>query len=94
MMDIYFAFIGIEGKLKGFTFNAQQEVITKLDEKSEEVTFLDKYGSFDQLTVNDYMPGQGIPPHVDTHSPFEEIFVSLSLMSGVSMNFRTAEGAQ
>jgi alkylated DNA repair protein alkB family protein 8 len=43
---------------------------------------------FDQLTVNDYQPGQGIPPHVDTHSPFEEVFVSLSLGSGVSMNFR------
>jgi alkylated DNA repair protein alkB family protein 8 len=40
------------------------------------------------------MPGQGIPPHVDTHSPFEEIFVSLSLKSGVSMNFRTPEGVQ
>jgi alkylated DNA repair protein alkB homolog 8 len=25
---------------------------------------------FDQLTLNDYLPGQGIPPHVDTHSPF------------------------
>ncbi len=65
------------------------------EDKSEEVTtFFQKFGPFDQLTVNDYMPGQGIPPHVDTHSPFEEIFVSLSLKSGVSMNFRTAEGAQ
>ena len=59
-----------------------------------ENNFLSKYGIFDQLTVNDYQPGQGIPPHVDTHSPFEEIFVSLSLKSGVSMNFRTAEGVQ
>lgn len=40
------------------------------------------------------MPGQGIPPHVDTHSPFEELFISLSLKSGVSMNFRTPEGLQ
>ena len=53
-----------------------------------------KYGFFDQLTVNDYQPGQGIPPHVDTHSPFQELFISLSLLSGVSMNFRTPEGAQ
>lgn len=26
---------------------------------------------FDQLTVNEYLPGQGIKPHVDTHSAFE-----------------------
>mmetsp|Transcript_48240 Transcript_48240/g.35421 ORF Transcript_48240/g.35421 Transcript_48240/m.35421 type:complete len:115 (-) Transcript_48240:798-1142(-) len=37
------------------------------------------------------MPGQGIPPHVDTHSPFQEIFASLSLKSGVTMHFRTLD---
>jgi alkylated DNA repair protein alkB homolog 8 len=41
--------------------------------------------------LNDYLPGQGIPPHVDTHSPFEEVFVSLSLKSGVTMHFKTPE---
>ena len=87
--------IGIEEKLKRFTFNERNEVIEAPEEGSEAITsFLDKYGSFDQLTINDYQPGQGIPPHVDTHSPFEEIFVSLSLKSGVSMNFRTPEGVQ
>lgn len=30
---------------------------------------------FDQLTVNEYLPGQGIKPHVDTHSAFEEPIV-------------------
>jgi len=49
-------------------------------------------GEFDQLTLNDYLPGQGIPPHVDTHSPFEEIFVSLSLKSGATMHFKNPEG--
>ena len=34
------------------------------------------------------MPGQGIPPHVDAHSPFEEIFVVLSIRTGLSMNFK------
>lgn len=43
----------------------------------------------DQLTVNAYAPGQGIPPHVDTHSPFAEPIASLSLgESGVVMDFR------
>lgn len=49
----------------------------------------------DQLTVNAYAPGQGIPPHVDTHSPFVEPIVSLSLGDGVVMDFRRpATGAQ
>lgn len=43
----------------------------------------------DQLTINDYMPGDGIPPHFDTHSPFEEIFVALSLGSGITMTFKS-----
>ncbi|KAK4829610.1 hypothetical protein QYF61_005710 [Mycteria americana] len=33
----------------------------------------------DQLTVNQYEPGQGIPPHIDTHSAFEDEIISLSL---------------
>jgi alkylated DNA repair protein alkB homolog 8 len=40
------------------------------------------------MTANDYMPGQGIPPHVDTHSPFQEVFAALSLKSGATMHFK------
>ena len=43
----------------------------------------------DQLTINDYNPGDGIPPHFDTHSPFEEVFVALSLGSGITMSFKS-----
>uniref|UniRef100_A0A8D8PX82 tRNA (carboxymethyluridine(34)-5-O)-methyltransferase n=1 Tax=Cacopsylla melanoneura TaxID=428564 RepID=A0A8D8PX82_9HEMI len=42
----------------------------------------------EQLTINQYLPGQGIPPHVDTHSPFGDVIVSLSLVSDVVMEFR------
>ncbi|KAH8299627.1 hypothetical protein KR044_003649, partial [Drosophila immigrans] len=42
----------------------------------------------DQLTVNAYEPGQGIPPHVDTHSAFMDPILSLSLQSDVVMDFR------
>lgn len=42
----------------------------------------------DQLTVNIYQPGQGIPPHVDTHSAFLDPICSLSLNSDVIMEFR------
>lgn len=42
----------------------------------------------DQLTVNRYEPGQGIPPHVDTHSAFGEALVSISCGAPVVMEFR------
>ncbi|XP_072171481.1 tRNA (carboxymethyluridine(34)-5-O)-methyltransferase ALKBH8-like [Diadema setosum] len=46
----------------------------------------------DQLTINQYQPGQGIPPHVDTHSAFEDSIVSLSLNSQVVMDFGHPDG--
>ncbi|XP_067663773.1 alkylated DNA repair protein alkB homolog 8-like [Haliotis asinina] len=42
----------------------------------------------DQLTVNQYEPGQGIPPHVDTPPAFEDGIMSLSLGSQAVMDFR------
>ncbi|CDQ81421.1 unnamed protein product [Oncorhynchus mykiss] len=39
----------------------------------------------DQLTVNQYQSGQGIPPHVDTHSAFEDLILSLSLGAKVHL---------
>lgn len=44
-----------------------------------------------QLTVNCYLPGQGIPPHVDTHSAFEDPILSLSLLSDVVMEFEKCD---
>lgn len=46
----------------------------------------------DQLTINRYLPGQGIPPHVDTHSSFTDELLSLSLGGGVNMDFRYVGG--
>ncbi|KAJ8675399.1 hypothetical protein QAD02_011185 [Eretmocerus hayati] len=46
---------------------------------------------FDQLTVNRYLPGQGIPPHIDTHSIFEDPILSLSLGSPCVMDFKKGE---
>lgn len=48
----------------------------------------------DQLTINDYQPGDGIPPHVDAVGPFEEAFAAISLSSGTVMNFRHPDGRQ
>ena len=44
--------------------------------------------SADQITVNDYPPGSGIAPHVDTHSAFTARFASLSLGAGAAFELR------
>ncbi|KAM9080648.1 tRNA (carboxymethyluridine(34)-5-O)-methyltransferase ALKBH8 isoform 3-T3 [Megaptera novaeangliae] len=46
----------------------------------------------DQLTVNQYEPGHGIPAHVDTHSAFEDEIVSLSLGAEIVMDFKHPGG--
>ncbi|XP_012693354.2 alkylated DNA repair protein alkB homolog 8 [Clupea harengus] len=46
----------------------------------------------DQLTVNQYESGQGIPPHIDTHSAFEDPILSLSLGAKTVMGFRHPDG--
>ncbi|KAL5011567.1 hypothetical protein ScPMuIL_010118 [Solemya velum] len=47
----------------------------------------------DQLTINEYHSGQGIPPHVDTPSAFEDGLMSLSLGSQAVMEFHHPDGA-
>ncbi|KAK0084307.1 hypothetical protein PV325_007302, partial [Microctonus aethiopoides] len=44
--------------------------------------------NYNQLTINRYLPGQGIPPHIDTHSAFEDSILSLSIGSECVMDFR------
>ncbi|CAM9176823.1 unnamed protein product [Ascophyllum nodosum] len=48
----------------------------------------------DQMTLNEYKPGQGISPHVDTHSAFEDGLASLSLGSGCVMDMRHPDGSR
>ena len=49
---------------------------------------LSKISSFDQMTVNEYVPGRGIACHVDTHSAFEGPIVSVSLAASTVITFR------
>ncbi|VDN26937.1 unnamed protein product [Cylicostephanus goldi] len=42
----------------------------------------------DQVTINVYEPGQGIPSHYDTHSAFEDPIVCVSLCSDIVMEFK------
>lgn len=53
---------------------------------------LNKGKNQDQLTINSYQPGDGIPPHVDAHSPFLDAFASQSLGSSCVMSFKHFNG--
>lgn len=46
----------------------------------------------DQLLVNEYLPGQGISPHVDCVPCFDETVVSLSLGSSCLMTLSRRDG--
>ncbi|KAI9993510.1 hypothetical protein PInf_015680 [Phytophthora infestans] len=48
----------------------------------------------DQITVNEYLPGQGIAFHLDTHSAFTTTIASLSICSEVVMDFRHPDGVR
>ena len=41
-----------------------------------------------QCTINEYLPGVGIAPHIDTHSCFSDTIVSLSLENDIMMYFK------
>ncbi|KAG6011870.1 hypothetical protein E4U43_008066 [Claviceps pusilla] len=45
----------------------------------------------DQVCLQHYPPGAGIPPHVDTHSAYDQLY-ALSLGSPVMMQFRDGGG--
>ncbi|NML57701.1 alpha-ketoglutarate-dependent dioxygenase AlkB [Chryseobacterium cheonjiense] len=43
--------------------------------------------SFDQVIINEYQPGQGISSHIDCIPCFEDIIISISLLSQCIMQF-------
>jgi alkylated DNA repair dioxygenase AlkB/SAM-dependent methyltransferase len=47
-----------------------------------------RFPTLNQLTVNQYLPGEGIGSHVDTKSAFSDGLISVSLNAGVVMEFR------
>ncbi|EQC41072.1 hypothetical protein SDRG_02126 [Saprolegnia diclina VS20] len=49
-------------------------------------------GTPDQITANEYLPGQGIASHIDTHSAFTGSIATLSLGHGSVMDFRHPDG--
>jgi alkylated DNA repair dioxygenase AlkB len=49
--------------------------------------FGDPVPLFDQLIINEYLPGQGISAHTDHTTKFGSIIVCITLISGVEMEF-------
>jgi len=52
----------------------------------------DTSAAYFHYRLNTALPLPGIPPHVDTHSAFEDPILSLSLGSSVLMEFRHQDG--
>lgn len=56
--------------------------------EKEEEDEQEQEGLFDQVTVNEYAPGVGLAPHVDTHSAFGAVIASLSLAGSAVVELR------
>lgn len=69
------------------------EVLLPIIEKIAECGVMDGDRP-DQITVNEYLPGQGIAFHMDTHSAFTTTIASLSICSEVVMDFRHPDGVR
>lgn len=53
-----------------------------------------RFPHINQMTINEYRPGEGIGSHIDTPSAFGDGLMSLSLNSGIVMEFRDARSDQ
>jgi alkylated DNA repair dioxygenase AlkB/SAM-dependent methyltransferase len=77
-------FACIVARIRSFPFS-------KLTETNSHVSTT--YPFINQVTVNQYEPGDGIGSHIDTPSAFGDGLISLSLNAGIVMEFRRALGA-
>ena len=48
----------------------------------------------DQMIVNEYLPGQGIAPHIDCEPCFEDTVISISLLSPIIMDFAKVKSSE
>lgn len=71
------------------------EVLAGVVEKVRREKFSEQdnrcYSTINQLTVNRYAPGEGIGSHVDTPSAFGDGLISISLGSGIVMEFNNVQ---
>lgn len=69
------------------------EALAGIIERTRRHTFQNNssYPLINQMTVNEYRKGEGIGSHIDTPSAFGDGLMSLSLNSGIVMEFRNKE---
>jgi hypothetical protein len=78
----------------GYEFNYIEKKVKKLSEITDIPDFckiLPFHHEFDQLTINEYLTGEGIKPHVDSHDSFDSKIYIVSLASDIIMNFKNKE---
>jgi len=63
------------------------EVFKKLIDSERVTKILGKNYEFDQLIINQYLPGQGISPHIDHTKYFSDVIFCISIGSPVEVEF-------
>lgn len=78
----------------GYSYSyIKKNSINKIKEIPEELIIIknkmEKYVNkeFDQIIINEYLPGQGINNHIDNPKLFNDTIISLSLLSDIDMEF-------
>tara|TARA_B100001093_G_C26779961_1_gene994138 strand:+ start:125 stop:670 length:546 start_codon:yes stop_codon:yes gene_type:complete len=83
----------------GYNYNYKTKTITREDYLGSLPDWIEPYikkmiikglihKDPNQITVNRYLPGEGISPHIDVTSIFDNQLYSISLGSGCNMNFK------
>lgn len=75
---------GVVEKTRKYKFDTDESVQSKK---------LLNFPELNQLTVNQYKVGEGIGSHVDTPSAFGDGLISISLNSGIVMEFRKVDNS-
>ncbi|KAL0330059.1 UNVERIFIED_CONTAM: Alkylated DNA repair protein ALK [Sesamum radiatum] len=73
------------------TAQEEQELLAAVDDRPWQHLAkrrVQHYGYEFRYDVNEYPPGVGLSPHIDTHSAFEDLIFSLSLAGPCIMEFR------
>jgi alkylated DNA repair dioxygenase AlkB len=76
---------------------SRTSALTKTDEIPERFAILPAASGlptakFDQLIINEYLPGQGISSHIDDVHQFGDVIFCISLGSGIMMTFSHPDG--
>jgi len=74
-------------RIKNYMSQKQEEHDEQISKDEFLSTFDFKAYHPDQLTINEYEPGQGIRPHIDVHSPFNDGLCIISMVSSCVMYF-------